>query len=73
MKKELLLIVAIMLFAAVSNATPAFFNKLVVTKGDYSFMKENAKVWLNIDFTKAQLFDFDVEATKVKPKTVIRK
>ena len=66
MKKELLLIVAIMLFAAVSNATPAFFNKLVVTKGDYSFMKENAKVWLNIDFTKAQLVDFDVEATKVK-------
>ena len=29
-----------------------------VTKGDYSFMNDNAKMWLYLDFTKAQLVFF---------------
>ena len=64
--KKIFLIAVTMLFAVTANALPAFFNKLIVTKGDYSFMQENAKIWLNLDFTKAQLVDFDIEATTVK-------
>lgn len=64
--KKLFLIAAALLIGVTAKAIPAFYNKLIVTKGDYSFMQENAKIWLHLDFTKAQLVDFDVEATKVK-------
>lgn len=65
MKKSILFIC---LFAATlsANALPAFYNEVIVTKGDYSFMQENALMWLYLDFTKAQLVDFDWEADKVR-------
>ncbi len=64
--KKMFFIAAFSLFAATASARPAFYNKLIVTKGDYSFMQADAKIWLNLDFTKAQLVDFDVDASEVK-------
>ena len=67
MQMKKLFIIAVALFASMAaNALPAFYNEVIVTKGDYSFMQEEAKMWLYIDFTKAQLVDFNYEATKVK-------
>lgn len=64
--KKLFFIAATMLLSVTANALPAFYNEVIVTKGDYSFMQEDAKIWLYLDFTKAQLVDFNVEANKVK-------
>lgn len=43
-----------------------FYNDIIVTKGeDYAFMKENVKMWLYLDFSKAQLVEYNVKAKKI--------
>ncbi|MBO4875961.1 MAG: hypothetical protein J5542_11715 [Bacteroidales bacterium] len=44
-----------------------FYNDIIVNKGnDYAFMKEDAKMWLYLDFTKALHVKFDGKAKKIK-------
>lgn len=44
-----------------------FYNDIIVTKGkDYAFMKENVKMWLYLDFSKAQYVNFSKKAKKIK-------
>ena len=56
-----LLIVLVALMATISaNAWDMFNREPNVTKGeDYAFMQDDAKMWLYLDFTKAELVFFD--------------
>ena len=58
--KKLLILSAVLCRSLMANAMDAFYGDLNVTKGaDYAFMQDNAKMWLYLDFTKAQLVNFD--------------
>ena len=59
--KKLCFILTALLCCGMLNAASFFgsgdlFNRPIeVTKGDYAFMQDDAKMWLDLDFTKAQL------------------
>ena len=64
MKKFFLIAVALVT-GVMANAAQSFYNEVIVTKGDYSFMQEDAQMWLYLDFSKAQLVNFTPQAKKV--------
>ena len=51
-----------------SAALPLFYGDVLVEKGDYNFVKEDAKVWLYLDFTKAELVYYDAKSEKIKER-----
>lgn len=69
MKKILLLAMVVM--ASMSANALEFFNREPdVKKGaDYAFMQDNAKMWLYLDFTKAELADFSTTKSQKARKT----
>ncbi len=65
MKKLFILCFAI-LTSVYAYSYKWFYNDIIVTKGeDYAFMKEDAKMWLYLDFSKAQLVNFKIKAKKI--------
>ena len=69
MKK--LIFLAFALLATLSAHSLEFLNREPdVKKGaDYAFMKEDAKMWLYLDFTKAELADFSTAKSQKTRKT----
>lgn len=58
--KKFLFITTALLCSVMANAWDTFNREPDVLKGeDYAFMKEDAKMWLNLDFTKAELVLFN--------------
>lgn len=57
--KKTLFITAALLCSVMANAWDTFNREPYVTKGeDYAFMREDAKMWFYLDFTKAELVFF---------------
>ena len=66
MKKLIFLAFALLAtLSAHAFAGKEFYNGLIVEKGDFSFMQEDAKMWFYLDFSKAQKVEYNFKATKV--------
>ena len=66
MRKLFILLAVLCCSMAINAALPLLYGDLIVEKGDYSFMQEDAKMWLYLDFTKAELVSYDSKSEKIK-------